>query len=51
VLPDADMTLRAAYERLIAGEVESVPVDKLAGRTAENAVMPYNTRNPDADVG
>jgi len=40
-LPDADMTPREAYERLVAGEVESVPVDKLAGRTAANAVMPY----------
>jgi len=40
-LPDADMTPREAYERLVVGEVESVPVDKLAGRTAANAVMPY----------
>src|SRR6516165_749566 len=40
-VPDADMTPREAYERLVAGEVESVPVDKLAGRTAANAVMPY----------
>jgi arginine decarboxylase len=40
-LPDADMTPRAAYERLVAGEVENVPVDKLAKRTAANAVMPY----------
>jgi arginine decarboxylase len=40
-LPAADMTPREAYERLVAGEVELVPSDKLAGRTAANAVMPY----------
>jgi arginine decarboxylase len=40
-LPNADMTPREAYERLVTGEVESVPVDELAGRTAANAVMPY----------
>jgi arginine decarboxylase len=40
-LPAADMTPREAYERLVAGEVELVPSDKLAKRTAANAVMPY----------
>src|SRR4029453_5132201 len=40
-LPNADMTPREAYERLVGGEVEAVPVDKLAKRTAANAVMPY----------
>ena len=40
-LPNADVTPREAYERLVAGEVESVPVDALAKRTAANAVMPY----------
>ena len=40
-LPAADMTPRQAYERLVAGEVEAVPVEKLAKRTAANAVMPY----------
>jgi arginine decarboxylase len=40
-LPGADMTPREAYERLVAGEVELVPSDKLAKRTAANAVMPY----------
>ena len=35
------MTPREAYERLVTGEVESVPVDKLAKRIAANAVMPY----------
>jgi arginine decarboxylase len=40
-LPAADMTPREAYERLVAGDVELVPADKLARRTAANAVMPY----------
>jgi arginine decarboxylase len=40
-LPAADMTPREAYERLVDGKVELVPADKLAGRTAANAVMPY----------
>jgi arginine decarboxylase len=40
-LPAADMTPREAYERLVAGEVELLPADKLARRTAANAVMPY----------
>ncbi len=40
-LPNADMTPREAYERLVAGDVEAVPVDRLAKRTAANAVMPY----------
>jgi arginine decarboxylase len=40
-LPDADMTPREAYERLVDGDIELVPSDRLAGRTAANAVMPY----------
>jgi arginine decarboxylase len=40
-LPEADMTPREAYERLVDGEVELVPSSRLAGRTAANAVMPY----------
>lgn len=40
-LPAADMTPREAYERLVAGDVELVPADRLAKRTAANAVMPY----------
>ncbi|HXI37766.1 MAG TPA: Orn/Lys/Arg decarboxylase N-terminal domain-containing protein [Burkholderiales bacterium] len=40
-LPEPDMTPREGYERLVAGEVELVSSDKLAGRTAANAVMPY----------
>jgi len=40
-LPNADMTPREAYERLVAGEVEAVAAHELANRTAANAVMPY----------
>jgi len=40
-LPKADMTPRAAYEHLVSGDVENVPVEKLARRTAANAIMPY----------
>jgi len=40
-LPEPDMTPRAAYQRLVEGEVELVATEKLAGRTAANAVMPY----------
>ncbi|MGB6441435.1 MAG: hypothetical protein WBE89_19390, partial [Methyloceanibacter sp.] len=40
-LPHADMTPREAYGRLVTGEVESVPVERLAKRIAANAVMPY----------
>jgi arginine decarboxylase len=40
-LPAADMTPREAYERLVAGEVELVSSERLAGRTAANALMPY----------
>ncbi|HYR37403.1 MAG TPA: arginine decarboxylase [Burkholderiales bacterium] len=40
-LPAADMTPREAYERLVAGDVELVSSERLAGRTAANAVMPY----------
>ena len=35
------MTPRQAYERLVAGDVETVSVDKLANRVAANAIMPY----------
>ena len=35
------MTPRAAYERLVTGEVEAVSVEEIANRTAANAVMPY----------
>jgi arginine decarboxylase len=40
-VPNADMTPREAYERLVAGDIELVPEHKLAKRTAANAVMPY----------
>jgi arginine decarboxylase len=40
-LPATDMTPREAYERLVAGDVELVPAERLAKRTAANAVMPY----------
>jgi arginine decarboxylase len=40
-LPNADMTPREAYGRLVAGDVETVSVDELANRTAANAIMPY----------
>jgi arginine decarboxylase len=41
MIPHAELTPRAAYERLVSGQIESVPVESLAGRTAANAVMPY----------
>jgi arginine decarboxylase len=40
-IPHADMTPRQAYERLVTGEIELVPAERLANRTAANAVMPY----------
>jgi arginine decarboxylase len=40
-LPGMDMTPREAYERLVTGDVELLPTEKLARRTAANAVMPY----------
>ena len=45
-LPKADMTPRAAYERLVTGDIETVPADKLANRTAANAIMPYPWEHP-----
>jgi arginine decarboxylase len=35
------LTPRQPYERLVAGDVETVATDELANRTAANAVMPY----------
>jgi len=40
-LPEPAMTPREAYRAIVKHEVESVPVDRLAGRVAANAVMPY----------
>ena len=40
-LPRADMTPREAYQHLVTGDVEAVPLDDLEERIAANAVMPY----------
>lgn len=40
-LPAPDMTPREAYQHIVSNDIEPVPVDKLANRTAANAVMPY----------
>jgi len=40
-LPTPDMTPREAYERLVTGDIELVSSERLAGRTAANALMPY----------
>lgn len=40
-LPAPVMTPREAYQHIVSNDIESVPVDKLANRTAANAVMPY----------
>jgi arginine decarboxylase len=40
-LPEAELTPREAYERLVAGQIETVPADELANRIAANAIMPY----------
>ena len=40
-LPVPDMTPREAYARIVANEIEHVPVEALAHRTAANGVMPY----------
>jgi len=40
-LPEPVLTPREAYQRIVANEVESVPVEKLAHRVAANAIMPY----------
>src|SRR5262249_43485469 len=36
-----DLTPREAYQRIVSNDVEPVPVDKIAKRTAANGVMPY----------
>ncbi len=41
IIPDAAMTPRAAFQRLVRDEVELVPANQLSGRIAANAVMPY----------
>lgn len=40
-LPEPKMTPRRAFQRLMAGDAEKVPLDKLAGRTVAVGVIPY----------
>ncbi|MDE1225817.1 arginine decarboxylase [Vibrio aestuarianus] len=40
-IPQPEMTPRAAFQQLVKDNIELVPADKLAGRVAANAVMPY----------
>lgn len=40
-LPQADCTPVQAYETLVRGEVEMLPLNQLAGRTAATGVVPY----------
>jgi len=40
-LPVPDMSHRDAYQRIVANEIEKVPVDELAHRTSANALIPY----------
>ncbi|HHP7419582.1 TPA: arginine decarboxylase [Providencia rettgeri] len=40
-LPAVMMSPRDAYQEIVANRVESVPLDKLAGRIAANSIIPY----------
>ncbi|GLS91852.1 arginine decarboxylase [Psychromonas marina] len=40
-IPEPKMTPRKAFQKMVRGDIELVPADKLAGRIAANAVMPY----------
>jgi arginine decarboxylase len=40
-LPEARITPRDAYERLVAGDVELVPFDEMPGRTVAVGIQPY----------
>lgn len=40
-LPIPIITPREAYSKIVEGEVELVPAEKLSGRTAANSVIPY----------
>jgi arginine decarboxylase len=40
-IPVPEMTPRHAFEYMVTGDVELVPAEKLPGRIAANAVMPY----------
>lgn len=41
VLPRAELTPTAAYEALVRGEVERVPLHALGGRVVATGVVPY----------
>ena len=40
-LPTPAMTPRAAFSRIVTGDVEMVPTEKLAGRIPANSLIPY----------
>lgn len=40
-LPHPAMTPRAAFQRLMSGEVDEVTLDQLEGRTAAVSIIPY----------
>ena len=40
-LPHPDMTPVEAYEQLVKGNVESLTLDEMAGRTVATGVVPY----------
>jgi len=40
-LPSPEMTPRCAFQRLMAGEVEKVPLDRMANRVVAVGVIPY----------
>ncbi len=40
-LPDIAMTPAQAYDRLVRGQVEAVPIDALQGRIAATMLVPY----------
>lgn len=40
-IPQPEMTPRYAFQHIVSQDVELVPAEKLAGRVAANAVMPY----------
>jgi arginine decarboxylase len=41
VLPRPDLSPVQAYETLVRGEVEKVPIDTMAGRTLATGIVPY----------
>jgi arginine decarboxylase len=40
-IPEPAMSPRQAFQYMVSGDVELVPAEKLSGRIAANAVMPY----------